>query len=151
MMQRNNLNGVSSAVEVQRPRRTLRRIGAVLAGVIVGAGLALGTDGIMHATGVFPPWGQTMGNALFVLALAYRSLYNVVAAYVTAWLAPMRPMWHALAGGALNVLASIAGAVATWDKGPEFGPHWYPLALIALALPCAWLGGVLNDRRQAER
>jgi len=38
---------------------------------------------------------------------------------------------------------SIAGTVATWNKGPAFGPHWYPVALIVLAMPTAWLGGKL--------
>jgi hypothetical protein len=31
----------------------------------------------------------------------------------------------------------------TWNKGPTFGPHWYPLALIVLAMPQAWVGGKL--------
>ncbi len=134
-----------------QPRQTRRRIGAVISGVVVGAGLALGTDGLMHALGVFPRWGEAMSDVLFVLALAYRSFYNVVAAYVTAWLAPIRPLWHAMAGGVLNLVASTAGAAATWDKGSEFGPHWYPLALIALALPCAWLGGKWRERQLRSR
>ncbi len=37
----------------------------------------------------------------------------------------------------------------TWDRGPEFGPHWYPLALVATALPCAWAGGLLHRKRSA--
>jgi hypothetical protein len=28
--------------------------------------------------------------------------------------------------------------------GPAFGPHWYPLALVALAMPQSWLGGKLR-------
>ncbi|HEY6245884.1 MAG TPA: hypothetical protein VIX17_18175 [Pyrinomonadaceae bacterium] len=36
---------------------------------------------------------------------------------------------------------SIAGAAATWTKGREFGPKWYSIALVAIALPLAWLGG----------
>jgi len=46
--------------------------------------------------------------------------------------------------GVVGVVVSSAGAVATWNGGPAFGPHWYPLALIALAMPCAWLGGKLH-------
>jgi len=42
---------------------------------------------------------------------------------------------------------STAGAVATWDRGRDFGPHWYPLALIATAMPCAWAGGWLHAMR----
>jgi len=53
-------------------------------------------------------------------------------------------MLHAMVGGALGLLASIVGAAATWKKGPAFGPHWYPLALVVLALPSAWAGGKLR-------
>jgi hypothetical protein len=35
-----------------------------------------------------------------------------------------------------RMLRSI-GAVATWNAGPAFGPKWHPLAVIAIALPCA--------------
>jgi hypothetical protein len=35
--------------------------------------------------------------------------------------------------------------VGTWNSGPEFGPKWYPLALVVVALPCAWLGGRLRQ------
>ena len=30
------------------------------------------------------------------------------------------------------------------DAPPAFGPHWYPVALIVTAIPCAWLGGKLR-------
>jgi hypothetical protein len=123
--------------------RTLRSLGAVFAGFVVVVVLSLGTDVALRATGVFPPWGRPMSDALFVLATAYRTLYAVVGSYVTARLAPNRPMQHALAGGLVGLVLSIVGAVATWDRGPEFGPHWYPLALVATALPCAWAGGRL--------
>jgi hypothetical protein len=56
-------------------------------------------------------------------------------------------MQHALALGVLGLVVSIAGTVATWNKGPEFGPKWYPLSLIAIAMPCAWVGGRLLGAR----
>lgn len=127
--------------QARQPRRIGRSIGALLAGFVVVVVLSLGTDALLHATGVFPPWGQPMSDALFGLATAYRTLYGIAGAYVTARLAPRRPMGHALLGGAIGLVLATAGAVATWDKGPEFGPHWYPLSLIATALPGAWAGG----------
>jgi hypothetical protein len=129
---------------MHRPRRVLRRIGAVLAGLLAIFVLSLGTDAVLHATSVFPPWGQPMGDALFLLATAYRIVYGVAGSYVTARLAPDRPMQHALALGAVGVAFSTAGAVATWGRGPEFGPAWYALAVIAMAMPCAWAGGRLG-------
>ncbi len=131
----------------QRPRRTLRSIGALLAGFVVVVVLSLGTDVALHATGIFPPWGEPMSDALFLLATAYRTVYAVLGSYLTARLAPAAPMKHALAGGLVGLVLSSIGAVSTWDKGPEFGPHWYPLALVATALPCAWAGGRLRTRQ----
>ena len=94
--------------------------------------------------GIFPPLGQPMSDALFLLATAYRIVYGVAGSYITARLAPDRPMQHALVGGAVGLVLSIVGAVATWNRVPSLGPHWYPLALVATALPCAWLGGKLR-------
>jgi hypothetical protein len=56
-------------------------------------------------------------------------------------------MLHALAGGAVGLALSMVGAGVTWNRGPDFGPHWYPLALVATALPCAWVGGKLRGRQ----
>jgi hypothetical protein len=128
----------------RRPRYILRRIGAVLAGLVVVFILSLGTDVVLHATGIYPPWFQPMAGSLFLVATAYRTVYAVVGSYIAAWLAPDRPMQHALALGVVGLALSTAGAVATWNAGPELGPRWYPLTLVATALPCAWLGGKLR-------
>jgi hypothetical protein len=96
---------------------------------------------ILHATGVFPPWGQPMTDGLFVLATIYRMIYGVAGGYTAARIAPCNPMVHALMLGLLGLAASIAGAAATWNAGPEFGPRWYPLALVVTAVPCVWVGG----------
>src|SRR5579864_485626 len=116
------------------PRQIGRSVGALFVGFLVGAGLALGTDEVLHVAKVYPPWGQVMSDALFGLATAYRILYSVAASYVTARLAPNRPMGHALTGGAIGFALSILGAVATWNRG--LGPHWYPIVVAAMAMPC---------------
>ena len=108
--------------------------------------LSIGTDILLHAAGVFPLWGQPMSNALFALATAYRTVYTVAGGYVTARLAANKPMGHVWTLGVIGLLAAIAGTVATWDKGPEFGPKWYPVALVVLAIPSVWLGGKLAQR-----
>lgn len=67
------------------------------------------------------------------LALAYRSVYGVVGSYIAARFAPHAPMRHALALGAVGLVLSVAGAIAMWD----FGPNWYPVALVLTNLaPC---------------
>lgn len=122
----------------------MRSVAAVLAGILVNVVLSLGTDVVMHKTGVFPGWGQAMAASLFALALAYRLVYTVIGGYVTAALAPKDPMKHAVILGVIGIVLATAGAVATWNKGPEFGPKWYPLALIVTALPVTWLGARLR-------
>jgi hypothetical protein len=129
---------------VRRPGRSAL---ALLAGFVVVVALSLGTDAALHATGVFPPMGQRMSDALFLLATVYRSVYGVLGSYVTARLAPDRPMQHALVGCALGLVLATVGTVATWNNGPEFGPHWYPLSLLVTALPSAWAGGLLRVRQ----
>jgi hypothetical protein len=124
-------------------RRALRSIGAVLAGLVAIFVLSTATDVALHAAGVFPPWGVRMGDSLFLLALSYRIVYGVAGCYVSARLAPDRPMLHALALGAVGVVLSTAGAVAMWDAGPA----WYSLGVIAIAIPCAWAGGKLAMAR----
>ncbi len=124
-------------------KNSVRSVGAVLAGALIGILLSIGTDAALHAAGIFPPPGQRMSGALFLLATVYRNIYGVAGSYITARLAPSRPMTHAIVLGVLGLVANIVGTVVTWNKVPEFGPHWYPLALIALAMPCAWAGGRL--------
>ena len=128
--------------ETNSSRHIGRSILAVFAGFVVGAGLSLGTDEILHIAKVYPPWSQRMSDPLFVLATSYRILFSIAASYVTARLAPDRPMFLALVGGAIGFVLSIAGAVATWNR--DLGPHWYALAVAAIALPCAWIGAKLR-------
>jgi len=132
--------------EGRPPRRIGRSILAVFAGFVVVIIITLATDEMLHRIGVFPPWGASMVgfDGALLLATVYRTIYGVAGSYITARLAPSRPMGHALVGGAIGLAVSILGAAVTWNKGPAFGPHWYPLALIVLALPTAWVGGRLR-------
>jgi|SRR5215471_10854715 len=134
----------TAQVLTNQPRHVLRSFGALIAGLFFVVILSTVTDVLMHATGVFPPWFTYMADSLFLLALAYRSVFSILACYITAWLAPNRPMLHALILGGIGVLMSAAGTVATWNKGREFGPRWYGIALIILSPPLAWLGGKIR-------
>jgi hypothetical protein len=132
--------------ETHRPRRIGRSIGAVLAGMLAGIVITLVTDVVLHVIHVFPPWGASMVgfDGALLLATGYRTVYGVLSSYIIARLAPDRPMLHALVGGAVGLVVSIVGAAVTWNKGSAFGPHWYPLALVVLAMPQAWAGGKLR-------
>ena len=126
-------------------RRVLRSIAAVIAGFLVTATLSLGVDVVLHAIGVFPPWGWPMPDSLFVLATAYRILFTVLGGYITALLAPVLPVRHAVILGIIGFCFAVAGAALTWNAGPAFGPRWYPILLVLTAIPCCWFGGKLRE------
>jgi hypothetical protein len=122
-----------------------RSAGAVFLGFVVVVVLSLGTDQVFHALGVFPPWGEPMREpGANLLALVYRCAYGVLGGYVTARAAAHSPMRHALIGGAIGFVLSVAGAMVAIRM--DLGPAWYPIALAASALPCAWLGGWAASR-----
>ena len=134
----------------QPQRNTARSVGAIVAGVVVGLVLTLGSDAVLHAMGVFPPYGQIASNGALAVATAYRFVFSVLGSYIGARLAPNRPMWHAMFLGWLNLAVSALGAVVTWNRTAEFGPHWYPLSLVILALPAAWIGGRIYISRHHD-
>jgi hypothetical protein len=124
----------SAAPRVARAR--LRSVAAVASGLVAIFAVTTAVDVLLHALHVFPAWTERMSDALFVLALAYRIPFNVAGSYVTARLAPSRPMTHALALGAVGTFLASLGAIAMW----AYGPAWYSIANILMAFPCAWAG-----------
>lgn len=124
-------------------RKIGRSIGAVLAGILAVIILSIGTDLLLHAIGILPGLGEPVGDSLLLVATVYRTIYSITGSYITAWLAPDRPMNHALAGGVLGLILGTVGAITTWN-GVGMGHHWYSIALAALALPSAWVGGKLR-------
>lgn len=130
----------SAAFPVSETPRPLRRsIGAVIAGFVTVLVTHTGTDAILHAAAVFPT-DAPMSNQLFGLALAYRVVFTVLGGYVTARLAPYKPLRHAFVLGALGLLGAGAGLAATLVSTPRLGPVWYPLALLLLTPPACLLG-----------
>ena len=124
-----------------RRGRLGRSIGAIVAGAAVAIVLTVATDFGMQVAGLLPAVGEPASDRMLLLATGYRTLYGVIAGYIVARLAPHHPMRHALIGGAAGLIVSIIGAAATWNRG--LGPLWYPVALIALAIPQSWAGGRL--------
>lgn len=122
---------------------TFKSIGAALAGIIVIVILSVVTDYILESTGIFPPPDQGLFVTwMLMLALVYRSIYGVIGGYVTAAIAPARPMKLVIILGIIGTVASIFGAIAGWD----LSAHWYPIALVITALPTTWWGGKLKTR-----
>jgi urease accessory protein UreF len=123
-------------------RAALRSTGAVFAGLLAIVVLSTAADAVLHATGVYPPFPERMADGGFALATAYRIVFGVAGSWLTARLAPSRPLAHALALGAVGTVLSVAGAAAMW----AYGPAWYSLAIIAISFPCAWAGARLHAR-----
>ena len=124
---------------------TLRSVGAVAAGALTGIVLSVGTDAALEAARVLPPLSepQQFTTGALLLATTYRTAYGVLGSYMTARLAPRNPMRHVLVLGTLGLIATVAGTIAMWSVGP----HWYPIALVVLALPTALAGGWLYQRQ----
>jgi len=119
---------------------------AVLAGLAFTVLLTTGIDMIMYSSGVFTQQGSEMTAAHWLVATGYRVLAAIGGCWIAARLAPSQPMKHALVLGGLGALIALVGCVLTWNRGPDFGPHWYPILLIVTAMPSAWLGGKLGAR-----
>jgi hypothetical protein len=127
-----------------------RSLAALFYGFIAVVALSLGTDELFHLLKVYPPWQEPMyAPGQNALALSYRILYGILGSYITARFAPNRPMAHSLISGAVGTVLSVGGIIVALTK--HLGPAWYPIAITATALPCAWLGGVIHRRMHPER
>jgi hypothetical protein len=126
-----------------------RSIWAVLAGVLVIIVVTTFIDLVLHVCGVFPPMDQPLGDGPALLATAYRIVISIGGAWLTARLAPDKPMKHAMILGYVGVVLGLVGLVATWNLG--LGPRWYPVALVVLALPQCWAGGKLFEMQSPAR
>jgi hypothetical protein len=123
----------------------LKSIGAILAGMIFIVVTHLATDLTLEKLGIFPPPNQGLHITwMLVTATIYRSVLTVAGAYLTAALAPNRPLRHAIILGIVGVAISTLGAIVTIPM--NLAPVWFPIALIVLALPCTWLGGKLKTK-----
>lgn len=125
-------------------KETLKSIGAVIAGFALLVILSMITDSILERTGIMktepfvenPVW-------LIALIILYRTVFTTIGCYLTARIAPNQPMKHALILGTIGVVLTILGLIAMWDTPPR----WYPISLIVLTLPAAWLGGKMAIKR----
>lgn len=122
-----------------------RSILAVLAGLIFIFVTHTGMDVLFESMGWMPARGEPLTDAGLMWASAYRAIFSILGCYLTARLAPANPMRHALILGGIGVVLSSLGAIAMWDLGHV----WYPLSLIILTLPYAWLGGYLYTRKRS--
>jgi hypothetical protein len=120
-----------------------RSVLAILAGVVFTIVVTTIVDVVLHQMGIYPPWNEPMDNGLALLAVSYRIVISIGGAWLTAKLAPGRPMQHALWLGYVGTVLGLIGVAVSWGKG--LAPDWYPIALAVLAIPQCWLGGRLYE------
>ncbi len=125
-------------------KETLKSIGAVIAGFALLVILSMTTDIILEKAGVMKT-EPFVDNPVWLIAIIilYRTTFNTFGCYLTARLAPNKPMKHAIILGIIGVVLTIVGLIAMWD----IPPRWYPISLIVLTLPAAWLGGKMATKK----
>ena len=119
----------------------LRSIGAIATGFLVTVVLSYATDFLMTKAGLLVEPFSNNPAWVVLLIILYRNIYNVAGCYIAARLAPKDPMKHAWILGGIGFALSLLGTIVMWNLGTQ----WYPITLVVLALPCAWLGGKLNS------
>ena len=125
--------------------KSIRAVGAGVLAIIIGTTLV---DIVLHGAGVFPPMDQPINDPLALLATSYRIVISVGGAWLTARLAPDKPMKHAMILGSVGVALGLVGVVSTWNLA--LGPRWYPILLVVLAIPQCWAGGRIFEMQSGR-
>ncbi len=125
-------------------KETLKSIGAVVAGFFALVILSVIMDSILEKAGIMKT-DPFVENPVWLIAIIilYRTIFNTFGCYLTARLAPNKPMKHAIILGVIGVVLTVVGLVVAWD----IPPRWYPISLIILTLPAAWLGGKMAIKK----
>ena len=120
----------------------LKSIWAVVAGFLTVFIVSSLGGVIMETVGIFPPVNQpqALTTWMLVVALLYRCIATVAGGYITAMLAPAKPMKHVIILGIIGTLAGCVGVVAGWN----LSAHWYPIAIALTGFPLVYFGGKLR-------
>jgi hypothetical protein len=122
----------------------VRSILAIVAGFLFIGALAGGTGAVLSSAGFLPAAGEPLTDpGPVLLEAAYVAIFAIAGCWLAAWLAPDRPMRHALILGFLGLVFNVIGAVATWGQRPA----WAILLNLALVMPYAWIGGRLREQQ----
>ena len=117
---------------------------AVLAGFFATALLSVAVDHLFHMTNVYPPYGRPMfDTGLVLLALSYRSVFEVGGMYLTATIAKGRAKKAVWIGAIVGAAVWIFGGIMM----REYGPLWYSIAGAITSIPLALLGLRAYERR----
>lgn len=123
-----------------------RSVIAIVVGFVLIAALSFGADAVMAMA--YPSLMKDRIESLPILcaSLVYVAVFAVFGCYVTARLAPDRPMGHALVLGALGLLFSLVMMPQAWNTVPA----WYNILSLLLVMPYAWIGGRIRESQLAR-
>jgi hypothetical protein len=131
-------------------KKTLKSIGAIVAGFITVVILSTVTDLILESTGIFPSAADQMKYGpdrwLLITALIYRSVYTVLGGFITAKLAPSNPMKHVKILAVIGFIAGLIGVIVGWNLSEQ----WYPIALAMTGPLFVWWGGKLAIKKNSK-
>lgn len=132
-------------------KNLLKSIGAIFLGFVVVLVLSVVTDLILERIGFLPPADQPGKYMawMLVIALIYRSIYTVAGGYISAMLAPTKPMRHVVILGIIGTIFGTLGTIANWKLATESGT-WYPILLLIVSFPCIILGGKLRVSKKSK-
>src|SRR5262245_17335698 len=91
----------------------MRSVFAVIAGLVFTGVITTFVDMLLHATGFYPPMdqAQSLTHVQALVATGYRIPISVIGAWLTARMAPNRPMRHALILGVIGTILGLGGVV----------------------------------------
>ena len=125
-----------------------RLILAILAAILINFILATAIDVILHTTGVYPPFGVPYFDTdLYLLALNYRVIITIFAAYITALIAKEQAKKALWISSIIGTVLWVAGTIAM----REFGPLWYGVAGAVTTIPLVLFGGWLYESRAKKQ
>jgi hypothetical protein len=117
-----------------------RLVLSIVAGFIFAAVLSSAVDHVFHVTGIYPPYGEPMrDHGLLAIAFAYRAVFSIAAAYLTASIAKEQAMKAVIIMGVIGSLLWLVGAIAMW----EFAYPWYNILGVLTGVPFSILGAKL--------
>src|SRR5882672_4907586 len=103
--------------------KTLKSIGAIVAGIIAIFALSTLADVVLEKTELMKQPFADNSLWLMIFVTLYRNIFVLAGSYLTATLAPDKPMMHSIILASIGFVLGVVGAIVMW----HVPPHWYPI------------------------
>lgn len=121
----------------------VRLVLGVVAGIVFTMLASVITHEILHLCGIMPPIHKPMfATSLVTIELIYHSIYAIIGAIITAWIAKEKAGKAVFLLGSKEAIMWLVGVVLLWNH--TFA--WYNLTKAALGIPLAIFGGFLYKK-----